>query len=372
VTRVHSQVARVMLGLFLPVAMATAATAGPADPKWEVEVHGGGSFPTTPAKGDVALPPFYSIVTTPLPDSARIVSSWYFGDGAAQFNDTLASLRQFGAIVPLDTLLQSRFAERQAGASVGFRVLRVLNPRFSAEFSFDAANNPLAMTSATIAGIEATRLSFEYAWNSMLTGPAGRAQAVTSTADVDDRRGRRLTTMGSLVVNVAPRGRLTPYVTGGGGVVRHSGGTPSANLTGTYSFVFPPSFVGLPPGITIPTVNVNDEDAVTVRTEVRTRFALAFGGGVKYAIGARAGLRVDIRDSVVRDSQKTLLDATPRSEASVSVSSLAVGSAPRIWFGSSSFIRQTFSGSKISDFETYRGTGLEHDVHLTAGLYWRF
>src|SRR5262249_39442596 len=142
----------------------TAGLAQAAQQKWELEVHGGGVFESTPGGGDVTLPAPGSLlsgptlVVPPPPPPARIVPSWYFGDGASQLNQAMASFGFFTTMVPLDDVLRSRFAERGAGASIGLRVSRLLSRRYSAEFSLDVANNPLVLTSGSIAGIEASRL----------------------------------------------------------------------------------------------------------------------------------------------------------------------------------------------------------------------
>jgi hypothetical protein len=358
------------LALVLWSATAAAATAQTGASQWELDVHGGGAFPMTSASGDVALPPVSSNFSSVFPDSARIVSSWYFGDGAAQFNAAVSSipLTAFAPLVPLDHVLQARFGERQAGFTGGLRMSRVLTPRFSAEFSFDAADTPLALAAASLTGIEASRLTFEYAWNNLLAGPSGRTQTVTSAARLEDHRGRQFTTTGALIVNVMTRGPLTPYVAVGAGAVTHSGGTPSAHLTGSYAFTSPPPLAVVPPGF--PSIVVNDVDAVTIHTVVGNQFALALGGGFKCATGSRLGVRVDIRDNIARDSQKTLIDAAPTRVPSAS--SLIIGTTPRLVFGSSAVLRQTLSDANISNFETYSATGTQHNVHLTAGIYWKF
>src|SRR5262245_46222827 len=146
------------------------AMLGPASParaqKWELEFVGGGVFPSSGNGGITALPPANSTLSGAPPGlpAARIVSSWYFGDGAAQLNQAIASrlvlFRGNPSIVALDAVLQSRFAKRESGPTIGFRVSRVLTPRFSAEFTLESVDAPLALDSTSIAGLEASRLSF--------------------------------------------------------------------------------------------------------------------------------------------------------------------------------------------------------------------
>lgn len=341
-----------------------------SDQKWEVEIHAGGAFESTPAAGDARLPDRSGIVSYPDPWAARIVPSWYFGDGASQFNEAVMSIPFFGSaikIVPLDNVLQRGLVERRAGGSFGFRVARVISRRFSAEFTYDAANNHLTLTSRSSADIEAARLSFLNAWSAFLAGPAARAQTVTSVSAIDDRLGRQQTMTGSLLVNLAASERLIPYAAVGAGVVANSDAAPSVRLTGNYRFLFPP----FPPPIPgLPVLSVNETDALTVQAQAEDRFAVVIGGGLKCPLGRRIGLRFDIRDHIHGNALRTRLDAAPSTEANVSA--LIVFSTPRITFGSSPVVRSTLSGAPVENFETFRGTGVQHQINVSAGVFWRF
>ena len=98
---------------------------------------------------------------------------------------------------------------------------------------------------------------------------------------------------------------------------------------------------------------------------------VVIGGGVKYSMNARFSLRLDVRDVMYGDSQRTELDATPSTVAN-SNSALITGTVPRLAFGSSPFVRSTLSGGAISSFETFTATGTIHQIHATGGLIWRF
>ena len=338
--------------------------------KWELEFVGGGVFPSSGNGGTTALPPPNSTLSGVPPGlpGARIVSSWYFGDGTAQLNEAilsrLALFRVNPAIVPLDAVLQSRFAERESGPTIGFRVSRVLTPRFSAEFTLESVSAPLSLDSNSIAGIEASRLSFINAWYGFIV--ATGTPTVTSVATIDDNRGRQLAGTGTLLVNLTTHSRLTPYVVGGGGVVSNGDRNPSAQLVGRYQFG-----LGTPPGVPIPPLNIDETDTVVIRTEFDNKFAFVIGGGVKYPINSRFSLRLDVRDLMYDDSQRTELDATPMTVPNPS-SGVIFGTTPQIAFGSSPVVRSTLSGGALSRFETFRATGTIHQVHATGGIIWRF
>jgi hypothetical protein len=293
-----------------------------------------------------------------------------FADGSAQLREASASL-PFNvprAIVPLDSVLQSRFVDRRPGGAFGARVSRSLTARFSAELSVDYAWAPLAIDSDALTGLELTRVTFENTFHGLLAGPAARMQTVTATSTLDERRGHQFTSTGALLIAITTRSRLVPYAVAGGGIITNRGGTPSAHVTGQYQFTFPP--VPVPAPIVIPTTLVNEADEVRVRAAADTRFALALGGGVKYPIRGRLGLRIDLRDHIYRDAMSTRLDATPATQ--LGPGALTLGTVPRLTFGGSTFIRSTLSGPAIHDFETFRATGLQHQINLAAGLFWRF
>jgi opacity protein-like surface antigen len=363
---------RVIVALFVFVTGAASMAAG--GQKWELEFVGGGAFPSSGDGGTTALPPPNSTLSgVPGLQQARIVSSWYFGDGASQLNQAFASMlglfRTIPTIVPLDPLLQSRFAEREPGPSIGVRFSRVLTPRFSAEFTFESANTKVTLDPASVSGLEASRLSFANAWNGFLSLQAQGTQTVTSVLTTEDGRGRQFMTTGSLLVNLMTDRRLTPYAVVGGGVVTNEDKTASAQLTGRYRFGFPP--VPVPVPFPIPTLNVDESDHVTVRTTFDDRFAFALGGGVKYPMTDRFSLRFDVRDFMYGDSQRTELDATPATQGSGN-SALITGTVPMISFSGSPVLRSTLSGGALSHYETFHATGTVHQIHATGGLIWRF
>src|SRR5262245_3557375 len=356
---------------FCLMLIATLGLASPARAqKWELEFVGGGVFPSSGNGGTTALPPPNSTLSGVPPGlaAARIVSSWYFGDGAAQLNAAIASrlalFRVNPAIVPLDAVLQSRLATRESGPTIGFRVSRVLTPRFSAEFTLESVSAPLSLDSNSIAGIEASRLSFINAWYGFIATTG--TPTVTSVATIDDERGRQLASTGTLLVNLTTGSRLTPYVAVGGGAISNGDRNPSAQLVGRYQFG-----LGVPPGIPTPPLDIYETVTIDIRTAFDNVFAFVIGGVVKYPITSRFSLRLDVRDLIHDDSQRTELDATPMTVPNPT-SGVIFGTTPQIAFGSSPIVRSTLSGGALSHFETFHATGTVHQVHATGGLIWKF
>jgi hypothetical protein len=297
------------------------------------------------------------------------VSSWYLGDGAQLLNQALASFRINQQLTPLDAVAQSVFARRVSGSTFGVRLSRSLNARFAAELSLDYAHANLAVTGPSLAGVEATRSSFITAWNGLFSLPLLAANRnVTSTATIRDHQGGQMGVAGTMSVNLLRSGRTRPYVTAGAGVVRHTGGSPSAALVGRYQF-------GITPPVPIAGNVFDESDTITLRSSSGTSAVAIIGGGVKQFVTPRWGLRIDVRECIGRNSAVTLLDATPRSGGTggSGFGSLTFGTTPPLVFSTgTTSLRSNLSGAPISGFTTFAGSGLNLQLNVTAGLVWRF
>jgi hypothetical protein len=342
------------------------AAAQPATGKWEVEVHGGLTQANSPTGGDARLPdPGTPFLTLGGFSSSRHESSWYFGDGAVLLNQVNTAFGIAPRITALDPVLQSS-VDRTGGGLFGARVSRQLNARFSAEFSFDYSRSQLEMTAATLSAIEASRASFIAAWNGVMgtVPPLFQSPVVTSVSTILNREGRQAFMVGALTINLTKPGRFTPFATVGAGVVSHLGETPSVTLAGNYQFRF---------GGVIP---VNESDTVTVRySSPATALVGDFGGGFKYAVSRRSGVRVDGRVHVNRREIDTLVDATPSVLTSTpggffsaTMPSLQFASNPPPIPGRPS----SLSGPALVGFKSFAGSGIESQIGITAGWFWRF
>ena len=361
--------AALALVVLVTVSSAASAQSPAADRRWEVEIDVGGAMPHSSTGGTGALPPpgpalpiNFAGVTT------RAVSSWVIGDGAALLNQALSSFRVTQQIAPLDAVAQSVFATRQSGAAVGFRVSRALNDRFAAELSVDYRRTELALTRASLAGAEATRASFVSAWNSLLALPLlASSRSAMSTATITDHQGGQLGIGGTMVVNFA-KGPTRPYVTVGAGVVTHTGGLPSAELTGRYQF----QITSLAP-VPVAGLVFDQADTTVVRVASHTGAVGIIGGGIKRFVTPRWGIRVDVREHIGRNRAETLVDATPRSAgtATPGFGMLTIGTTPPLVF-SVNGAGSNLSGAPISGFRTFSASGWSGQLALTAGLIYRF
>jgi len=300
--------------------------------------------------------------------TTRAVSSWVIGDGAVLLNQALSSFRVAQQVTPLDAVAQSVFAKRTAGAAVGFRVSRAFNERFAAELSVDYLHTSLALTSASLAGVEATRASFVSAWNSLLERPLlASSRSATSTAAINDHLGGQVGVSGAMIVNLG-KGPTRPYVIAGAGIVTRTGGLPSAELAGRYQFEITP----LAP---VPVVGrvFDQTDTTVVRASTSTAIVGIIGGGVKRFVTPRWGIRLDVREHIGRNRAATLVDATPRSAApsAPGFGTLSIGTTPPLVFTSNG-AGSNLSGAPISGFTTFSGSGWGGQLDVTAGLIYRF
>jgi hypothetical protein len=383
---------RALVVFLTPAVLAAPAVAQTAvSGRWEIEFHGGGMLPTNPTGGTVSLPgPGEAIFSPsnvpaigPAIHVSRRQSSWYFGDGAILFNglaDTLNATGQAqfpGRITALDAVLGRSLGAERIGGSIGARISRVLTPRLTAELSVDYSFARFQITDANSDAIETTRASFIPAFTGLLV-PSGLAvnvnrvlNSVTSTAALDPGNVHQLLTSGALLINLRTSGDIVPYATVGASLISTIGEMPSATLAGNYQF----RAVGAP---------MNESDTVTVRDarDART-VAGILGGGVKYYVSPRWGIRLDARVSLSKNTGRTTLDATPN----VVMGGLPAGRllflAPTTIMFSNSTLpvtnqgvtvvgSSTLTGPALTGVRTFSGSGVSTHTNLAAGVFWRF
>jgi hypothetical protein len=360
-----------MRWLVVSCVLAAATPRAFAGQAWEIEVHGGGLITTNPTHGTIEMPPpSSSVPISPLQPSFTIepVPSWFFGDGAALLNGALPA-RLGAGIVSLEPVLTSRFVERRSGGSVGIRFGRSLSRRFSAEFSLDRASGELAVLQHDIDRITASEASFLSTWNALLgLGPTIGGQTVDADLRADEKRGSQLITTGTMLINVFSSGTVHPYFAVGAGYIGARDHAPSVTLTGNYRFVFPvtPQIPSVIP------IQVDQTDAVTIRSTAKNAVTGVLGGGLKYALSKRWGVRVDVRDHINRDVIRTTVTAVPASASSgAGTLTLGFSSGQFLVFSTSRGVPSTLSAS-VHDFQTFGGTAIVNQVNVSAGLFWRF
>lgn len=370
------------------VAMVLPAGAQTTDAgKWEVEFRGGGIWPINPTGGTVSLPGPGPVFTTASgatnpPPTSRRVSSWYFGDGAVLFNQAASSLAMqtasplalSGRITTLDPLLGRSLGGQRSGGSIGVSVIRALTPRLSAELSLDYGLQRLQITQSNSDAIEATRASFIPAFTEVITVNPNRVlNSVTSTATLDSGSGHQFVASGTLIVNLRTTGDVVPYATFGAGLISIAGKTPSATLRGNYQFLLPN---GAP---------IDETDSVTVKEAGDNQtFAGILGGGVKYHVSPRWGIRLGVRVALSKNAANTVVEASPNVALGQRPAGRGVlGAEPSIQFSNNSsdpvtalgvtaVAASTLTGPAITELRTFSGSGVLTHTNITAGILWRF
>jgi hypothetical protein len=259
---------------------------------WQADVHGGFLPGSASAAGAGSLPLPLDTFTTTSNLPSRFVPSYYFGDGAALLNTVASSNNQTQSrLVPLDGILTSGSGRRKTSPAYGVRIGHTITSYALFEFSLDMGQSRVTFSDETLAAIEATRASYKAVFDGILVNNAANT-VTTSTATVDDNRGKQLSMIASVNINVGTFGRFTPFVTGGGGLMLSRGVASSFTIAGAYKF-----------NLNNPTnpnhgVAFGDTDSVTVTYGVPSALVKVFGGGVQMRLSARSGFRADVRASL--------------------------------------------------------------------------
>jgi hypothetical protein len=311
--------------------------------------------------------------------SSRRESSWYFGDGALLFNQAASALAPAAMTVPfsgriatLDPVLARSLGEWRTGGTIGARVSRVLTPRLGIELSVDYGLARIQMTQANIDAIEATRASFIAAFGGFITSNPGRVlKSLTSTAALESG-GHHLFTNAALIINLRTTGKVIPYATVGASLISIIGKMPSATLEGNYQFSNASGSM------------MNETDRVTVSDAQGSTVAGILGGGVKYLVSPRWGIRIDTRVSLSKNAARTTLDATPNvALGQLPAGRLVLNADPTITFSNNwsdpvtalsvtAVAASTLSGPAMSGVRTFSGSGVSSYTSITAGAFWRF
>lgn len=336
--------------------------------RWEVEFNVGGMLGGQPTGGTgIASFPVGTPFTTTTGQPSRYTASWMFGDGALLINQMAAG---FGAIAvpdrmtPLDSVLTAANLERGGGASIGIRVSRRLTPRVRAEFAMETADESLTLSSSASTAMEATRGSFERVWNGIIATGGGvlfTNSSVRGTVTNTTPSGRQTYYTGGIEYQLTRNKRLVPFATAALGVARRSGSLPETTLTGTYQFLF----VGSAP--------LSEQDKVRVHYSAETTEpAAAFGGGIRYFLSARHGIRAELRIHLSGNSVTTLVDATPSSVPGSPSFSISSTTNPAVVFSNTSAVRGNLSAPAVTDLTTFTGSGIATRTSLNAGYFFRF
>lgn len=336
-----------------------------ADPKWTADVHWGAALSPTPTGGTAGRFPTGPTFTTEPGFPSRANASWYFGDGAALFNEVNAQFAsrfnlRLPQLAPLDGVLTSAALSRARGGSFGFRVARRVTRRFGVEVSFDRSQGRMRVTDAARNAIEATRASFERAFSGLIGTIPQTGLRVTSTAEIDEAATHHTAILGALTIALTTHGRLATHAVLGGGRLSNSVHPLEARLRGNYQFRF------------FDTYPVNETDTATIRFSERDKGMVGvFGGGISFDLGSRHGVRADVRVLVGSSGSGTSVDASPVVERLGPFVALPSNTNPSLQFSTAAADRSSLNGS-TAGLKTFTGSGLDMRILLTVGYFVRF
>lgn len=350
----------VAIGMASPV-YAQSGRPQPETRKWEVQFHGGFGFATNPTDGSGELPPGQGEFDVPGFPRSRIIPSWFYGIGTDVLNGPvgtvggprLQSVERAVATIP--------GGERRRGGAFGVRLARHLTSVITAEVSVDYQPGALRVSQEAVGVLRDAADSFPPTWNAFFAAvpPVFVDPSTSADLTLSDDGGGQIVTAGTLNFNLQPQGRIRPYLSIGGGVAAHRGGTATATLRGRYSFT----------GADV--LPIEQTDTLTVRYAPGDRtFVTVLGAGLRADLGPAWGLRADIRANLGSDRRTVTLDATPATTGTppgfVVVQILRTFS-----FSTSPALRSTLSGS-VSDFESFRASGRFVHTNITIGVFRRF
>ncbi|HVL66731.1 MAG TPA: hypothetical protein VM364_05660 [Vicinamibacterales bacterium] len=371
--RVITTVAVAAACLSVPAIVSAQAAAGGKAPKaakepaWTIEAFGGYALsPSAPTGTTSPQFPAGPTFTTEGGFTSRAVPSWYFGDGAALFNQTAAQFgSRFGVQIPpivaLDAMLGAAGRQEEPGVSFGARITRRLTPRVALEFGFQRSQARAGLTRSARTAIEASRASFETSFRGLLnTLPQTDLQVTSAVEGPGEVTATRTVISGALNVGFVRSGAFGAHVTVGAGRAASSGGALTARLRGNYQF----RFLDVNP--------ITESDTVTIRMPEQDSAVIGiFGGGFTYDVTRRQGLRMDVRVHAGRSGQTVSVDASPAVAHGGPALALPSATNPSIQFSNTAALPSSLSGT-TSNLQTFTADGLEVRPHLTLSYFVRF
>ncbi|MEQ1911980.1 MAG: hypothetical protein ABMA15_24380 [Vicinamibacterales bacterium] len=317
----------------------------PGKAKWEFGVHAGISRDSNQSNGTSILP-----TTGTTAQGLLSVSTFYFGSGAALFNQVQPAT----PIVALDPVLTKPSVARTSGVSLGGHIQRSFGDRFALEVTGDYLRSSLAFTPAALNQIEATRASFTSALQAALASTSETA-SVTSVASITEKQlATRVALTGAMLTDLRQTGRVIPYVLVGAGVIFNQPNALAASLAGRYQFGSSSYIVG------------TDTVALSY-VESKRQLVIVAGGGVKQMLSPRTGLRMDARVQAYKNTLASIVSVTPGRSLESTGPTLPVVSTNGIQFSSTG----PLNGSS-STGTTLAGSGIRTHVTVTAGFFVRF
>jgi hypothetical protein len=322
---------------------------------WTVEVHGGYFGAWAPPDGFGAVPAGGADFVTTSDVVSPAANSWYFGRGAAWLNHYAKPVSSSLQISPLDPLLTTASALRQHGGAFGVRVTREINQRLDLELVADRVDTQFVVAPGVISSLQSTSSSFVAVWQQLLQ--ALPASSATSQLGGTVQYGHRTVATAAIDYFIS-FGRVTPYVSVGGGVAANSGSV-DATLSGDMAFQ-------------VNTFAEHQTDSVDiVFGEKRWEPVAVLGMGLVGHLTKRIGWRMDLRDYLIASGLRTTVSATPGAASGSGVTDLINANGDAIQFNPATTPASTL-GVPVSNATTFTGTGWHKQLSASFGVFYRF
>ena len=120
---------------------------------------------------------------------------------------------------------------------------------------------------------------------------------------------------------------------------------------------------------------ISETDTVTVKVSSRENVPVGvLGGGFKYSVSARQGVRVDVRVHLSDNPVEVLVDANPSVATATPIFAISTGRTPSIQFSNNASpgSRSSLSGPAVSNLKTFEGSGVQTQIKVAVGYYFRF
>ena len=97
------------------------------------------------------------------------------------------------------------------------------------------------------------------------------------------------------------------------------------------------------------------------------------GGGIKYAVTPHWGVRLDVRAHLSKNSVSNLVDANP-TVATLTPAFVAMTptNPTMVWSNNPSTGVQSSLNGPINGFRTFAGSGIQTQISIVPGFFWRF
>jgi hypothetical protein len=284
-----------------------------------------------------------------------------FGDGSAFLNNVMAEFGLSNRVTPLDEWLRPAGSNDAGSFLAGMRFRKALNHPWSLELGLEVSAESVSVSNEQRAGLDATSSTFRATFSELLSTGPFVSPVVDASATAASGTQTDVTVTAALNYAMKPWGSWEPYAVFGGGIVLPAGSALTADVSGRYRF------------LTGGTVPIDETDTLTIRHRGRMTFVAVTGGGVRWAVTDRWGLRIDARLLAGPATNVVAVDAIPTVATGMPAGFIESFTYPNLQFSNngSTGRRSTLGSPPLDDVVVFKG-GWQLRGRATVGLYFLF